>query len=163
MGDAGASVSVADYDLIYMPASTLTMDRTLNISTSGAVEGDVIRITSRDANYFLDVDFGGDVNSLKMITAQASWLELTFIGGAWVRTAFGDRQPLLAVFLHGAARETEAARALLARFALRPAVRRPRLPASSAGAARVGVARGAGAIAGPLRVADLSRVPEKAG
>jgi hypothetical protein len=92
MGDAGATVSVADYDLIYMPPGVLTADRTLNISTSGALEGDVIRVLCLDTTHFLDVDWGAGGNALRIDAASQRWLELTYVGSAWVMTGLGDRQ-----------------------------------------------------------------------
>jgi len=91
MGDASETVSVSDYDMVFMPPGVMTIDRVLTISTAGAVEGDVMRVTALDGTHFLNVDWGAANTFLKVDTAQRRWLELTFIGSNWELTALGDK------------------------------------------------------------------------
>lgn len=88
MGDAGATVSVSDYDLILMLSGIMSTDRTLNISTTGAVEGDVIRVSTTEATHNLTVDYGTDVATLR-VGGAARWVEVTFVGSVWQRSAIG--------------------------------------------------------------------------
>lgn len=94
MTDAGTTVSVSDHDLVYMPPGVMSADRTLTVSTSGAEEGDVLRVVAKDTIHTLDVDWGSDASALKRATDKQDWLELTFIGGVWIKTGTGDRSAL---------------------------------------------------------------------
>lgn len=92
MGDAGDTVSVSDYDLVYMPSGVMTAGRTLNISTTGAVDGDVIRVCCEDTTYDLNVDWGPSNIPLKVAATQRRWLELTYISSQWRTTGLGDKE-----------------------------------------------------------------------
>lgn len=91
MGDAGETVSVSDYDLVVMPIGTMTGDRTLNISTAGAVEGDVLRVVTQDSTFTLTVDWVDFNTGIKIAATSQRWLELTFVGTIWMLTAMGDK------------------------------------------------------------------------
>lgn len=101
MTDAPTTVSVTDYDMVYVSSSVLTTARALIISTSGAEEGDVLRVITKNSTYSVDVDYGDGAASYLVASDKQQWLEVTFIGGAWVRTAFGDRITLSSANLVG--------------------------------------------------------------
>lgn len=160
MGNAGETVSVSDYDIVYMPPGVMSADRTLTISTSGAVEGDVIRVVAKDTTYALDVDWGDDVASLKRAADKQDWLELTFIGSVWVKTGTGDRSALLPLPAYLVVRcaveivrvATHVARSA-AIVALLLACRRPRAPTAPRGVRVAGRTR---SVAAAVVLADLS-------
>lgn len=89
--DASLTVSVADYDLVFLPASVLTADRTLTLDTTGAEEGDVFRVATVDTTWSLNVEYGSDSTPIKNVSSARRWIEATFIGGAWRTTGLGDK------------------------------------------------------------------------
>jgi hypothetical protein len=52
LGDADATLGVADGSWFVLPASTLTNDRSLILSTEGAAAGDTIEVTRHDVEAF---------------------------------------------------------------------------------------------------------------
>lgn len=92
MGDANETVSVSDYDLVFMPAGVMTTSRTVQISTTGAEEGDVIRVICEDTVTDLNVDYAASSTPLRINTAQRRWLELTYISGVWHLSGLGDKE-----------------------------------------------------------------------
>lgn len=92
MGDANETVSVSDYDLVFMPAGVMTTSRTVQISTTGAEEGDVIRVICEDTGTDLNVDYAATSLPLKIATTSRRWVELTYISSAWHLSGFGDRE-----------------------------------------------------------------------
>ena len=66
-------------------ATTLTADRAITLSTTGAVNGDRFRIVRTGLGAFA-LDVGG----LKTIpSATAAWVDVEFTGSAWVLTGYG--------------------------------------------------------------------------
>lgn len=89
--DASLTVSVADYDLVFLPNGILTADRTLTLDTTGAEEGDVFRVATADTTWSLNVEFALDSNPIKVASNARRWIEATFIGGTWRTTGLGDK------------------------------------------------------------------------
>jgi len=89
--DADTTVSVASHDLVYLPSGVLSADRTLTVDTTGAVEGDVIRVASEETVHFLSVEYGLESTPLKLDSVQRRWLELTYVGSKWVLSGLGDK------------------------------------------------------------------------
>jgi hypothetical protein len=66
-------------------ATTLTANRTVTLSTTGAINGDRFRIVRTGLGAFT-LDVGG----LKTIpSATAAWVDVEFTGSAWVLTGYG--------------------------------------------------------------------------
>jgi len=86
-----ATVSIDSGDTFYCPSGVLTTDRTLTITTSSAVDGDVIRVATVDTSYFVTADWSTGTMPLKNDSAQRRWVELTYIGSVWVVTGLGDK------------------------------------------------------------------------
>lgn len=52
LGDASVSIAVASGSEFILPRGTLTANRTLTLSTTGAVTGEVVRVTREDSTAF---------------------------------------------------------------------------------------------------------------
>jgi len=66
-------------------ATTLTANRTVTLSTTGAINGDRFRIVRTGLGAFT-LDVGG----LKTVpSATAAWVDVEFTGSAWVLTGYG--------------------------------------------------------------------------
>lgn len=84
-GDAGATLTAGTDETTQRWATTLTADRTVTLSTTGAVNGDRFRIVRTGLGAFT-LDVGG----LKTIaSATAAWADVEFNGSAWVLTGYG--------------------------------------------------------------------------
>ena len=84
-GNADLALSVNGYYQTTVFATTLTADRTVTLSTTGAEIGDKFRITRPAAGAFnLNVGTG----PLKVLPAS-SWCDVEYNGSAWVLTAYG--------------------------------------------------------------------------
>lgn len=158
MTDAATTVSVSDYDLVYVSSTVLTANRSLAISTTGAEEGDVVRFITKNSTHSVDVDWGDGAVSFIVANDKQQWLEVTLIGGVWVRTGFGDRVDPLpnADALRLRARKPFTTRLVVgADVAVFSARWCPGLAAPSAAPSGVRVAGRASAVACAFCVADL--------
>lgn len=93
MGNANVTVSVADYDMVYLPGGVQTTERTIELTNDGAVEGDVFRVFTQDAVRYVNMTTTvGTVNfPVKVSLTNPFSAELTFIGGFWRVSARGDQ------------------------------------------------------------------------
>jgi len=84
-GDANVTLTVAGDSGIQRFATTLTANRTVTLSTTGAVNGNRFRIVRTGLGAFT-LDVGG----LKTIpSATAAFVDVSFNGTAWVLTGYG--------------------------------------------------------------------------
>lgn len=83
-GDADVTLTSGD-DPIQLYSTTLTANRTVTLSTTGASEGDTFRVVRTGLGAFT-LDVGG----LKTIaSATAAFVDVTFDGSAWILTGYG--------------------------------------------------------------------------
>ncbi len=86
VGDADATLTVMSSTINQLWTTTLTADRAVTLSTTGAIAGDVFRI-SRPAPGAFNLNVGS--GPLKALAA-GTWCEVTYSSlGAWVLTAAG--------------------------------------------------------------------------
>jgi hypothetical protein len=84
-GDANATLTVGSNAPIQRWATTLTANRTVTLSTTGAANGDAWRIVRTGLGAFT-LDVGG----LKTIpSATAAFVDVTYTGSAWILTGYG--------------------------------------------------------------------------
>ena len=84
-GDNSVTLTVGTDATTQRFATTLTANRTITLSTTGAINGDCFRIVRTGLGAFT-LDVGG----LKTIpSATAAWAEVEFDGSAWVLTGYG--------------------------------------------------------------------------
>lgn len=84
-GDANVTLTVAGDDPVQRFATTLTANRTVTLSTTGAVRGDNFRIVRTGLGSFTLA-----VGSLKTIpSATAAFVDVAFDGTNWVLTGYG--------------------------------------------------------------------------
>lgn len=84
IGDADIALTVGD-DPIQLYATTLTDNRTITLSTTGASEGDTFRVV-RTGLGAKTLDVGG----LKTIAnSTAAFVDVTYDGAAWILTGYG--------------------------------------------------------------------------
>jgi parallel beta-helix repeat protein len=83
-GDADATLTVGTSSLIKPFTSTLTANRTVTLSTTGAYDGASFRVFRTGGGAF-SLNVGG----LKSL-AQNQWADVTYNGASWVLTATGD-------------------------------------------------------------------------
>lgn len=92
MGDADVTVSVTDYDQVWIPNGVLTAStRTLTISDTGATNGSVFRVASGTASYYVTVEAGPNSLPVQLSLTNRSTVEFTFIDGVWRITGLGDQ------------------------------------------------------------------------
>lgn len=85
VGDAAATLTPLTSTINQIWSTTLTADRAVTLSTTGAMTGDVFRISRPAAGAFnLNVGTG----PLKALAA-GTWCEVTYNGSAWVLTSYG--------------------------------------------------------------------------
>ena len=85
VGDADVTLTANTDDPIQLYATTLTANRTVTLSTTGASEGDTFRVVRTGLGAFT-LDVGG----LKTIaSATAAFVDVTFDGSAWILTGYG--------------------------------------------------------------------------
>lgn len=83
--DADSNYGINDADVI-IGATMTTADRTYTINTTGANEGDVLKIVlGAGSNKILHV---AGIRDLQITTGYATWVELTYHSGAWVQTGY---------------------------------------------------------------------------
>lgn len=83
-GDSDAALTAILSPAVAYFGTTLTQNRSITLSTSGAINGDTFRIFRTAGGAF-----NLDVGSLKMLAAD-QWVDVTYNGTQWVVTAFGD-------------------------------------------------------------------------
>jgi hypothetical protein len=84
-GDANQTLTVATDAEVQRWATTLTQNRAVTLSTTGAVAGDHFRVVRTGLGAFT-LDVGG----LKTIASgTAAFVDVTFDGSAWVLTGYG--------------------------------------------------------------------------
>ena len=84
IGDADITLTVGDAP-IQLYDTTLTANRTVTLSTTGATNGDKFRIVRTGLGAYT-IDVGG----LKtMPSATAAYVEVSFNGTAWILTGYG--------------------------------------------------------------------------
>lgn len=84
-GDTSQTLTVGTDAPTQRWATTLTANRTVTLSTTGAINGDRFRIVRTGLGAFT-LDVGG----LKTIpSATAAWVDVEFTGSAWVLTGYG--------------------------------------------------------------------------
>lgn len=80
------------YDQVYT-VNGLSGHVDYSIDSTGAVEGDKIRFTSRDTTFNVNVKTGATTLAvLRDISGSDYWVDLQFISGAFVRVASGPRE-----------------------------------------------------------------------
>lgn len=85
VGDNNVTLTAGTSDPIQRFSTTLTGNKTVTLSTTGAVEGDAFRIVRTGLGSFT-LDVGG----LKTIpSATAAFVDVTFDGSAWILTGYG--------------------------------------------------------------------------
>jgi len=85
VGDADVTLTVGSSAPIQQYATTLTVNRTVTLSTTGAVDGDSFRVVRTGLGAFT-LDVGG----LKTIaSATAAFVDVSYDGSAWVLTGYG--------------------------------------------------------------------------
>lgn len=86
-GDAAATLTVPSSDPVQRWDTTLTADRAVTLSTSGAYEGATFKIVRTGLGAFaLNVGTG----PLKaMPNSTAAWCEVTYDGSAWFLSGYG--------------------------------------------------------------------------
>lgn len=84
-GDTSPTIAVGTDSMIQRFATTLTGNRTVTLSTTGAQNGDKFRIVRTGLGSFT-LDVGG----LKTIpSATAAYVDVHYNGSAWVLTGYG--------------------------------------------------------------------------
>lgn len=84
-GDTSQTLTVGTDASTQRWATALTANRTVTLSTSGAINGDCFRVARTGLGAFT-LDVGG----LKTIpSATAAWVDVEFSGSAWVLTGYG--------------------------------------------------------------------------
>lgn len=84
-GDASVSVAVRVDEPVQLFATTLTANRTVTLSSTGAVNGDRFRVVRTGLGAFTLA-----VGSAKTIpSATAAFVDVSFNGSAWVLTGYG--------------------------------------------------------------------------
>ena len=84
IGDADITLTVGD-DPIQLFSTTLTANRTVTLSTTGAANGDAFRIVRTGLGAYT-IDVGG----LKTLpSATAVFADVSYNGTAWILTAYG--------------------------------------------------------------------------
>jgi hypothetical protein len=84
-GDAAQTLTAGSDAPIQRWATTLTGNRTVTLSTTGAANGDTFRIVRTGLGAFT-LDVGG----LKTIpSATAAWVDVAYDGSAWVLVGYG--------------------------------------------------------------------------
>jgi len=84
-GDTSQTLTVGTDATTQRWATTLTANRTVTLSSTGAINGDRFRIVRTGLGAFT-LDVGG----LKTIpSATAAWVDVEFTGSAWVLTGYG--------------------------------------------------------------------------
>lgn len=93
MANEDTTVSVSDFDAVFLPAGVQTTNRTIELTNVGAVDGDVFRVFTQDsARYVTVTTTVGTISiPLQLDLAQRSWCELTFFEGFWRLSAYGDQ------------------------------------------------------------------------
>lgn len=92
LGDEDATLTIAGKRLRIIPPSTLSADRVLTLSTTGAVAGDQIRVTRNDASApTVTIANGGEGggNVALMPASERSWCVARFDGVDWIHVASG--------------------------------------------------------------------------
>jgi hypothetical protein len=90
--DANATILVSGNRTRVLPAATLTANRTLTLSTTGAVEGDELFIVRNDATaytYTLANSGVGAGNVAIMPISNRAWCRARFDGTNWIHLASG--------------------------------------------------------------------------
>jgi hypothetical protein len=85
VGDVAATLTPLSSTINQVWSTTLTADRAVTLSTTGALAGDVFRI-SRPASGAFNLNVGS--GPLKALAA-GTWCEVVYSGSAWVLTAAG--------------------------------------------------------------------------
>jgi hypothetical protein len=93
LGDADATITVADGLVRVLPSVPLTDNRSLTLGTAGAIAGDTIRIVRNDtAAFTVTVKNGLDASTIAVLDAATEqWIECKYRSAAvgWIQTGAG--------------------------------------------------------------------------